>query len=54
MNYQYKQVSVGLYPDDYYQLGIIAAHLNQSRSAFIRDLVHLYISNHNKQQDESN
>lgn len=42
--YQYKQISVGLHPDDFDKLEVVSQRLRLSRSAFIRELLHLYLN----------
>lgn len=51
MAYQYKQMSVGLYPQDYEKLKILANRMGQSKGACIRELLHFYLLNLNQSEE---
>lgn len=41
----YKQISIGFYPEDYDKLEVVSQRLGKSKGACVRELIHLYFLN---------
>ena len=44
----YKQISIGFYPEDYDKLEVVSQRLGKSKGACVRELIHLYFLNVDK------